>query len=75
MKAAIAYAAVFVLASSLPIGPVQARHHRHHHKHERMTTTGTTGMGANGPSGPGLEPGATDRSRPGGQDVNTKGPH
>jgi hypothetical protein len=62
----IALAAALALAGSLAIGPAQAKHHRHHHKHHGMT------MGGSGPSGPGLEPGASDKTRPAGKGVNAK---
>jgi hypothetical protein len=34
----------------------------------------TTGMSRSGPSGPGLEPGARDKSRPGGEGVSDRPP-
>lgn len=62
----IAIAAVFALSSS-SLALAKHRHHSHH-RHGA-----TTGMSQTGPSGPGVEPGATDKSRPGGKGVNTKG--
>jgi hypothetical protein len=35
----------------------------------------TTGMSRDNQSGPGLEPAERDRSRPGGEGVNSMGPH
>jgi hypothetical protein len=47
--------------------------HRHHHTAKMNATSGvTTGMARSGPSGPGIEPGARDKSRTGGEGVNDR---
>jgi hypothetical protein len=64
MKAVGVIAVAMVLALSWS-SQAFAKHHHHHH-HHGMTMSHT------GPSGPGLEPGATDKSRPGGKGVSNK---
>jgi hypothetical protein len=57
----IAVALVLALSSS---SQAFAKHRHHHHHGMTMSHTG--------PSGPGLEPGATDKSRPGGKGVSNR---
>jgi hypothetical protein len=60
----VAVATVLALSSS---SQAFAKHRHHHHHHGT-----TTGMSRTGPSGPGIEPGATDKSRPGGKGVSNR---
>jgi hypothetical protein len=57
----IAVALILALSSS---SQAFAKHRHHHHHGMTMSHTG--------PSGPGLEPGATDKSRPGGKGVSNR---